>query len=354
MRTIASARKKGGMAMNSVISRLLWLIVASVSGLLVGLPPAFSQDFYKGKTITLYVGYPPGGGADSEMRLVAQFYGKHLPGNPDITPMNMPGATGIILANYLYNISKPDGLTIGMPGRVGFILAGITGDKNAKYDLSRFNYIGSSGADNDILWLRKGINIRSLDELRKVKQSIVIGGFESTSATVVVPLILAKYEGLPLRAVSGYPGTSDATLALERGEIDGIFTAAASFRPDLISSGAIVPIFQTFPIQPDLPTIDGVIKSEPERALMNLALGPTGLGAPLLGPPGMPNEATSILRSAYTEMVNSDEYRAAAAMRSIDVNTPNSGEALQRYVNTNLTSFSPDTIQEFMSFVGTN
>ena len=183
------------------------------------------------------------------MRLAAQFLGKHLPGNPNITPMNMPGASGIVLANYLYNISKPDGLTIGMPGRAGFILAAITGDKSAKYDLSKFNYIGSSGTDNEILWLRKGINIRSVDELRKVKQPIVIGGLGSTSTTVVVPMILAKYEGLPLRVVSGYPGTNEAVLALERGEIDGVFTAASSFRPDLISSGAVVPIFQAFPIR---------------------------------------------------------------------------------------------------------
>jgi tripartite-type tricarboxylate transporter receptor subunit TctC len=333
------------------MSRLLWLIVAFV-GSLLSLPPAFSQDFYKGKTITLYSGYAPGGGSDFEMRLVAQFLGKHLPGNPDITAINMPGASGIILANYLYNISKPDGLTIGMPGRSGYMLAGILGEQSAKYDLSRFNYIGSSGTDNEIFWLRKELHIRSLDELRKVKQSLVIGGLASTSTTVVVPMILAKYEGLPLRVVSGYSGGNEAALALERGEIDGMYQVAANFRPDLISSGALVPIFQTFPIEPDLPAIDSVIGSEQERALMNLALAPNALGEPLLGPPGMPSEATSILRSAYTEMVNTAEYRAAAAMRSVDVSKPNSGEALQRYVNTNLSAVSPDTLQEYMSIVG--
>jgi tripartite-type tricarboxylate transporter receptor subunit TctC len=335
--------------MNSRISRLLWLVVAFVSGLL-SLPPAFSQDFYKGKTITMYSGYI-GGGVDNEMRLVARFLGKHLPGNPNITPMDMPGANGMILANYLYNISKPDGLTIGMPDHGSFILPSITGDKNAKYDLSRFNWIGSSGPQNQILWLRKGIHIRSLDELRKVQQPIVIGGLASNTGTVVVPLILAKYEGLPLHVVSGYPGSAETVVALERGEIDGIFTTAV-LRPDLISSGVIVPIFQAFPIEPDLPTIDSVITSEQERALMNLILGANGLGVPLLAPPGMPDEATSILRSAYAEMVNSAEYRAAAAMGGIDLSTPISGEALQRYVTINLTAVSPDTIQEYMSYVG--
>ena len=304
----------------------------------------------------MYAGYPPGGGVDIEMRLAAQFLGKHLPGSPDIAPMDMPGASGIILANYLYNISKADGLTIGMPGRSGFVLAAVTGNKSVAYNLSNFNYIGSSGTDNNTLWLRKGMNIRSLGELRKVNQSIVIGGLISTSTTVVIPMILAKYEGLPLRIVSGYPGTNELSLALERGEIDGVFAEASTLHSDLISSGAIIPILQVSPIQPDLPTIDSVIKSGQERALLHLALASNNLGQPLLGPPGLPKEVTSILRSAYGEMVGTDEYRAAAAMRSIDVSMPNSGDTLQRYVTTNLNlaSIPSDTLTEYISILGTN
>jgi tripartite-type tricarboxylate transporter receptor subunit TctC len=270
--------------------------------------------------------------------------------------MDMPGASGIILANYLYNISKADGLTIGMPGRSGFVLAAVTGNKSVAYNLSNFNYIGSSGTDNNTLWLRKGMNIRSLGELRKVNQSIVIGGLISTSTTVVIPMILAKYEGLPLRIVSGYPGTNELSLALERGEIDGVFAEASTLHSDLISSGAIIPILQVSPIQPDLPTIDSVIKSGQERALLHLALASNNLGQPLLGPPGLPKEVTSILRSAYGEMVGTDEYRAAAAMRSIDVSMPNSGDTLQRYVTTNLNlaSIPSDTLTEYISILGTN
>ena len=141
---------------------------------------------------------------------------------------------------------------------------------------------------------------------------------------------------------------------MERGEIDGVFNAAADIPPDQISSGAVVPILQALPIQPDLPTVDSVITSEQEKAVMHLDVAANGVGGPLLGPPGMPDEATSILRSAYTEMVNSAEYRAAAAMELIDVSKPYSGEALQQFVTTNLTGISPDTIKEYMSIVGTN
>lgn len=336
--------------MNSRISRLLLFVVASVGGLL-SLASAFSQELYSGKTITMYAGFAPGGSVDFEMRLAAQFLGKHIPGNPGITPINMPGASGIVLTNYIYNITKPDGLTIGIPGPSAFVLAGITGDKSVKYDLSKLTYIGSSGAINQILWLRKGVHIRSVDELRKSKQPIVIGGFASTSLTVVVPKMLARYAALPLHVVPGYPGGNEAALALERGEIDGIFASAANFRADLISSGAVIPILQSFPFQPDVPTIDSAITSEQEKAAVHLAIAAEALGDPLLGPPGMPDAVTSMLRNAYTKMASTPEYQAAAAMRSIDVSRPISGETLQKYAAANLTAISPDTIREYMSIM---
>jgi tripartite-type tricarboxylate transporter receptor subunit TctC len=337
--------------MNSRISRLLWLIVALIGGL-SSLPPAFSQDFYKGKTITMYSGYV-GGSVDNEMRLAARFLGKYIPGNPNITPMDMPGATGIVCANYLYNIAKPDGLTIGMPGRSAFILASITGDKNAKFDPSKFNYVGSSGPENEFLWLRKELNIRSVDELRKVKQPIVIGGTTGSSVTVVVPLIFSKYKELPLRVVPGYPGGAEVLLAIQRSELDGMYNLTATIPPDLISSGAIVPVIQALSIRSDLPTIDDVITNEQERAVMHLATAVDEIGAPLLGPPGVANDAMNILRNAYTEMVKSDEYRAAAAAQLINVSKPYSGDGLQKFVTSNLTGISPETVQEYLSIVGT-
>jgi hypothetical protein len=114
-----------------------------------------------------------------------------------------------------------------------------------------------------------------------------------------------------------------------------------------------VPVFQTFAIEPNVPTIDDMISNDKERALMNLVLGPDTLGAPLLAPPGMPDSVTGILRAAYTEMVTSDEYRAAAVVRAIDVTKPVSGEDMQKYVATKLNSVAADTIQEYLSYVGT-
>src|SRR5438105_14242944 len=123
------------------------VLVAAVIAMAValsGLRAAPAEDFYRGKTLTLFAGQPPGGGIDGEMRLVARYIGKFIPGEPSILPMNMQGAGGIILGNHLYSVAKPDGLTLGMPGRTGFALAPVISAADTRYDLKRFTWIGSS------------------------------------------------------------------------------------------------------------------------------------------------------------------------------------------------------------------
>lgn len=131
--------------------------------------PAMAEDYFKGKNITLFAGYPPGGGVDSEMRLVAQYFGRHVAGKPTIIAKNMPGAGGMLLGNYIYARAKADGSELGMPGRSGFLLANSIGHKGAKYDLKKFTYIGSAVATNSILWLRREVGIKDLAGLKKAK-----------------------------------------------------------------------------------------------------------------------------------------------------------------------------------------
>src|SRR5262249_5521916 len=114
-----------------------------------------AQDFYKSKTVTLFAGQPPGGGIDTEMRLVAHFFGRHIPGEPAVVPRNMPGAAGMILGNHLYSVAKTDGLTLGMPGRSGFVLAPIISAADTKYDLRKFTWIGSSASADFVLLMRR-------------------------------------------------------------------------------------------------------------------------------------------------------------------------------------------------------
>src|ERR1700692_3828878 len=276
--------------------------VAMVAVAALDSPAARAQDFYRGKTVTLFAGQPPGGGIDSEMRLVARLLGKFIPREPNILLMNMQGAGGIILGNHLYSVAKPDGLTLGMPGRSGFALAPVISAADTKYDLKKFTWIGSSASSNFVLWMRREANIRSFDDLRNAKRPVVIASSGSTTANSIMPEVLARYEMLPLKVVRGYPGINDAILAVERGEADGVLCQKASLRGDMIASGAVVPVFQVMAIEPGVALLDGIVTDEREKALLEMLSAPQRLGLPLIAPPGVPDERLQILRRSYLSM----------------------------------------------------
>ena len=335
-----------------------WIRLLSATAIVALTIPACSSrsaqadDFYKGKTLTLIVGQAPGGGMDNEMRLVARFLGGFILGEPAIIARNMQGAGGTLLGNYLYNIARPDGLTLGMPGRSGFLLAPFTDVGDVKYDLRRFTWIGSSASTNYILWLRRDANIRSLADMKQATRSLIIGASGAGTANSVTPEILAKYEGFPFKIVRGYPGMNDAILAVERGEVDGVFTHRASVRSDLVAAGALVPIFQTFPIEPDLPALEQLVRDPRERALLDLLDAPLRLGLAVIGPPGLSDDLTRMLRQSYVKMASSKDYLDEAGRRGFDVGKPNSGEELADYVARNLTAVPADVIGDYRGYVG--
>ncbi len=311
-----------------------------------------AADYYKGKTLTVIAGYPPGGGVDNEMRLVTQYYSRFIPGHPNVVSKNMPGAGGILLGNLIYTATAPDGLTLAMPGRSGFLLANSIGQKGAKYDLTKFTYVGTVASTNSILWLSKRTGIKSLAELRKARKEIILGGLNARSQNIVVPLILAKYEGFPFRPIHGYPGFHAVLIAMERGEVDGLFSHEGSIqatRPDLITSGAVVPIFQTFPIEKNLPVMDSFVDNPKEKALLTLLSAPAKVGLPILGPPKMNAEATGILRASLQEMAKDKAFGATAKKRGIEV-MPSTGEELQAYIAAHLVKVPADVVKEYLSY----
>jgi tripartite-type tricarboxylate transporter receptor subunit TctC len=331
--------------------RLLLAAAVAAAAPACDLRAAQAQDFYRGKTVTLFAGQPPGGGIDSEMRLVARFLGKFIPGEPSFLPMNMQGAGGIILGNHLYGVAKPDGLTLGMPGRTGFALAPVISAADTKYDLRKFTWIGSSASSNFVLWMRRQANVRSFDDLRHATRQIVIASSGSTTANSIMPEVLARYEKLPLKVVRGYPGINDAILAVERGEADGVLCQKASLRSDMIASGAVVPVFQVMALEPSVALLDDIVTDQREKALLEMLSAPQRLGLPVIAPPGVPDNLTLILRRSYLNMVASSDYQAEAMKRGLDIGQPNTGEELARFVATKLAAFPPETIEEYRRYV---
>lgn len=327
----------------------------SVVALLAVAGSAAGQDFYAGKTLTVIAGFPPGGGVDGEMRVLTKHLAKYIPGKPSIISRNMPGAGGIVLANHLYNSAAADGLTLGMPGRSGFLLSNVMPQAGISYDLTRFSYVGGAGSAANALWLHRRTGITSLAELKRAKKDIVIGALNARSENAIAPRVLASYEGWPLKVVTGYPGFNEVLIALDRGEVDGLFShegSVANSRPDLIASGAVKAIVQSYDAFSGVPVLANVIADPNARALLALVTTPSQIGLPLLGPPGIPPERLEILRASYTRLMGDKDYRAEADKRGLPVGRALSGDELHKLIVQSLSHVPDRVAKEYMAFAG--
>ncbi len=335
---------------------MAWRFITAVCACLIaasGSAAGAAEDFYAGKTITLFAGFPPGGGVDGEMRTVAHHLPRFIPGAPTIIAKNMPGAGGIVLGNFLYKVTDADGLTLGMPGRSGFLLSNVTRTKGVQFELSKFAYVGGAGGTNSILWLRAETGVRSIADIARAKQ-IVLGAWSANSTNAIVPKVLAKYEKWPFKIVQGYPGTNEVMLAIERGEIDGLFShegTIQSTRPDLISSGKLKPVFQSYAQLPEVPVLSEHLKDPKERALLAMLDASSRIGLPLMAPPGLLPERLKILRAAYARMLQDKDYREEAELRGAPVGNPVLGLELEKMVVENLSSIPEDVLAEYQAYV---
>ena len=303
----------------------------------------------------MIAGFPPGGGVDGEMRVLTRYLAKYIPGHPTIVSRNMPGAGGIVLANHLYNSAAADGLVVGMPGRSGFLLSNVVPQSGISYDLTRFSYVGGAGSAANALWLHRRTGVTSLAELKRAKKDIVIGALNARSENAIAPRVLASYEGWPLKVVTGYPGFNEVLIALERGEVDGLFShegSVANSRPDLLASGAVKALVQSFDAFPGVPVLADVVADPNARALLALVTIPSQIGLPLLGPPGIPPERLEILRASYMRLMQDNDYRAEADKRGLPVGRALAGAELHKLVVQSLAHVPDRVAKEYMAFAG--
>jgi tripartite-type tricarboxylate transporter receptor subunit TctC len=317
--------------------------------------PAFAQDFYAGKTLTVIAGFPPGGGVDGEMRVLTKYLSRYIPGHPGIVARNMPGAGGIVLANHLYKSVVPDGLTLAMPGRSGFLLSNVVPQAGIGYDLTRFSYVGSAGSAVNALWLHQRTGIVSLADLRRARKQIVIGALNPRSENAIAPRVLAKYEGWPLKVVTGYPGFSEVMIAIERGEVDGLFShegSVVNLRPDIVASGIVNAIVQSADVFPKVPVLSDVVADARTRALLGLVTTPSHVGLPLLGPPGIPADRLEVLRRSYMRLMQDKEYQAEAEKRGLPAGRAIPGAELQKIIAESLSGVPEPLVKEYLAFSG--
>jgi tripartite-type tricarboxylate transporter receptor subunit TctC len=317
-----------------------------LAGVAAGAGAAHAEDFYHGKTITVIVGFAPGGGVDTSARVVAGHLVQFIPGQPGLVVQNMEGAAGLVATNYLDKRVVPDGLTIAVPGRSWFV-EGVLKGPGVQFDINKFSFIGSPGALNSALYVRTATGVTNLAQLKASPKPLIFGTLGATTPTAMVPALLASH-GYPIKLIAGYVSTSRILLALEQGEIDGFFTAEDSFarRHDLIDKKIVAPVLQTRPHLPGLPVLHDILSAD-ERPLLMLLEAPETFGLPIVGPAGIPRERVEILRKAFLAMAADKDFQAEAIKAEQPVGAPIDGEHLEAMIHDMAAAVTPAIVAAY-------
>ena len=307
---------------------------------------ANADDFYRGKTMTMVVGFAPGGGIDTSARAVARHITRFIPGSPNIVIQTVEGAAGVVAANYLEKRVSPDGLTIAVPGRSWF-LEPLLKNPNAQFDPAKFSYIGSTGTMNSLLWVNANSGPRTMREFTNSREPIVFGALGAGTPTAMVAAILAA-SGLPVRRVSGYPGSARLLLALQQGEVQAVFLTEDSFslHKELIEQKRVLPILQSRPLQSDIPLVSEFVPTD-LRPVLELSQSGETLGMMVAAPANIPADRLDILRSAFMAMANDDEYRADVAKFETTRTAPLDGAIVTKMMRDLAASATPGVVATF-------
>ena len=305
-----------------------------------------ADNFFRGKTLNMMVGFAPGGGVDTTARVVARHLVRFIPGTPRVIVQNMEGAAGILSANYLYRRAMPDGLTLGIPGRSWFVEGAIqvTG---VRFDPIKFTYVGSPGAVNSVVYVRSSTGIRNFNDLKAYRRTLSFGALGNLTPTAMIPFMLAA-QGLPIKVIVGYVSSARIMVALEQGEVDGFFTVEATFglRQDLVEKKVIIPILQNKPVHPGVPLLRDVLPKS-DGPLLDVVMALETFGLPLIGPPGVPAGRLEILRKAFMTMCDDREYRADAEKADLPVGNPLSGAELAAMMNRLVATATPELVARY-------
>ena len=338
--------------------RHIYHLLAAIGMLHVG--GAIAQEslaqFYKGRQITVVVGSSAGGGYDIYARLLARHMPKHIPGNPSILVTNMPGAGSNAAAAYIYNIAPKDGTFIGAPQNSAImdalfdVLLGNA--RRLRHDATKFIHIGSATTDHYVCIARSDAPVKTFKDA--LTQEFLIGASQPGTSTRDYPAMLNNTTGAKIRQVSGYPGTREITLAIEKNEVQGLcgfsWSSLNSQRPDWIKSGFIRVIVQEHDKgNPEInkmgvPLAVDFATSPENRKIMELIYSSETFGRPYLMAPGVPEDRVATLRKAFLDTMRDPGLLADAQRIGLAID-PISGEDLQK-LSAEIFATPPDFVQK--------
>jgi tripartite-type tricarboxylate transporter receptor subunit TctC len=319
-------------------------------------------NFFEGKSIRVIRGGQPGDLYDFWTRHIATYLGKYIPGHPSITVQNMPGAGSVIAANYVYNISKPDGLTLGSLNP-GIYVDQLIGRKEVQYDWSKFNWLGTPEQTESLFFFRGDTPYKTIDDLRKAAGPPKCGSTGTGSTTYHIPKLIEEIFGVKFNIIIGYQGAADIDVALERGELQcRLITIAAFFgrEPHItwFKKGFTRPFVQTGrqrdALLPETPTLydlmDRYKVRDADRSLATLVMAPNEFGRPWTAPPGLADERVKILREAWINTLKDPDLVAEAKKRRWPVE-PVGGERLAALAK-EVIAQPPDVVQRLKKLLG--
>ena len=311
-------------AATAALIGLVWF-AGGTQGLMAG------AASYEGKSIRVVVGFTSGGFYDRWSRLLARYVPKYLPGNPEMVVQNMPGAGGLIAANHMYNVAKPDGLNIGMMS-YGMYLDQMVGRKEVQYDVRKYNWIGSPEKSEVLLYMRSDAPYKSIEDIRKAATPPKCGSTGTAGTDYILARLLEETLGAKIDTVLGYPGGSEIDLAVEKGEVQcrGLTAAPYFGREPFISwrkrnfvNVLIYGGLKRDPRIPDTPTIYEIFDKEKtpaeSRAVADVILRGGDFGRPWVMPPNTSAEVVKIMRTAYAKAMADPQLLDEAKRGKMDV-----------------------------------
>jgi tripartite-type tricarboxylate transporter receptor subunit TctC len=318
------------------------LVAAALACLIGSAVASVAQDpveqFYRGKQINIVVGSSAGGGYDTYARLLARSMGASIPGNPSIVVQNMSGAGSNRAAGFIYSVAPKDGTAIGaiFPGAV---LQPLLSEQPVPHDPSKFVYLGSANSDVYVCYVRSDAPVKTFKDV--LEKELIIGASNPGATTYDLPLLLNSVLGAKFKIVTGYPGSREITLALERGEVQGAcgigWTGIETLHPNWFATGMIKPLVQlSNDGHPDLnkrgvPRAAELTRNDDDRRVIELVFSQGIFGRPFVLPPEVPVDRLAALRKGFMAALSSEGLRAEAAKMNLDIE-PIPGDDLQTLV----------------------
>jgi tripartite-type tricarboxylate transporter receptor subunit TctC len=315
---------------------MTWLVACLIGSIALAVPARAQsvEDFYKNKSVSLFIGFSVGGGYDLYARHLARFMGKHIPGKPSIVPQNMAGAGSLRAANFIYTAAPKDGTAFGTFSRTTGINPLL--ESGATFDGTKFGWLGSVTDDTSLCIIWHTSPVKTWKDF--IEKPVTLGGQGPSSEPDIFARLYKNVFGAPIKLVSGYPGTNEITLAMERGEVDGlcglswstIKTRHAQWLKEKKINLIVQAAFKKEPeIGPDVPLVMDQTQDTEKLQILKLILAAQEMARPFAAPPDVPADRKAALVAAFDATMKDPEFLSEAKKLNLDV-APVSGAALDK------------------------